>query len=174
MKTRQIIGFFFLFILFLALQVFFFRNVAIYEAAFCFIYTLFILLLPLETPALVVIILGFAMGLSVDIFYNSPGLHAAATTLMAFARQGVINALTPSGGYDPNAKPVVSQLGFKWVMIYGLLLLALHHATVFIIESSSFQFLGRALTVTVFSLLFTLFVHLVVQYLFYSSKGRRR
>ena len=58
-----------------------------------YIYVLFVLLLPVSTPRYAVVMLGFFIGLVIDIFSNTAGMHASATTFMAFVRPYVINLI---------------------------------------------------------------------------------
>src|SRR5688572_13318049 len=60
-----------------------------------FIYPLFILILPLSTPVWFLLIASFAMGITVDSFMDTGGIHAAACVLMAFFRTNVLIALLP-------------------------------------------------------------------------------
>src|SRR5690606_30576224 len=57
-----------------------------------YIYPLFILLLPFETPVWLLLILGFTMGITMDMFMNTAGMHACATVLLAYLRTNVLNA----------------------------------------------------------------------------------
>lgn len=51
-----------------------------------FPYIWFIFLLPFSTNRFMFLILGFLTGFTLDFFSNTYGLHAAATTLLAFLR----------------------------------------------------------------------------------------
>ena len=90
------------------------------------LYPVVIMLLPLRTPATIVITTGFALGLAVDLFYASPGVHAAALTFMAFGRNFVLGILEPRGGYNVNFSPTIRRLGRPWFLRYFSTLLLLH------------------------------------------------
>ena len=90
------------------------------------VYPLFVLLLPLRTPATIVIAAGFALGLLVDLFYATPGVHAAALTFTAFARNFVLGILEPRGGYNVNFSPTIVRLGRPWFVRYFSVLLFVH------------------------------------------------
>ena len=51
-----------------------------------FLYPLFILLLPFNTPRSLTVFLGFVLGLAIDWLYESPGLHAGALVFTAYMR----------------------------------------------------------------------------------------
>ncbi|MBL4668206.1 MAG: rod shape-determining protein MreD [Flavobacteriales bacterium] len=51
-----------------------------------FLYVFFILSLPFETPNWIVLLLGFALGVAIDSFTSTLGMHTSATVFMAFCR----------------------------------------------------------------------------------------
>ena len=66
-----------------------------------YIYVLFVLLLPLETPSWLVMVLAFVSGATMDMFSNTGGIHAAASVFTAFARPGESVLLSPGyASYD--------------------------------------------------------------------------
>lgn len=91
----------FRFIVLVLIQVLILNNIEFSGYINPFLYVLFILLLPFETPAWLLLVSGFALGLTVDLFMNTPGLHAAATVLTAFVRPFVLRILLPVTGMNP-------------------------------------------------------------------------
>ncbi len=160
------------FLLFLALQVIFFLNLSLANYAFCFVYIGFLLLLPVETPPLLLLLLSFLLGFSVDIFYNTLGIHTAACVLIGFMRPYVINFLTPRGGYDEGAELTVYSLGFRWLAIYAAVLAIIHHLTLFMIEAWEFSIFFHTLFKALCSALFTLVVYFLFQYLAFSRRSK--
>ena len=71
------------------------------------IYILFILLLPFETPRWLLLIAAFALGITVDLFTQTHGMHAAATVFIAFLRPWVLEMSAPRDGYEPGTFPRV-------------------------------------------------------------------
>lgn len=59
-----------------------------------YIYLIFVMLLPFNTPKWQILVLGFTLGLTIDLFTGTPGLHAGATTLMAFCRPSIIRLIS--------------------------------------------------------------------------------
>ena len=64
-----------------------------------YIYMIFILLLPINIQNWQLLLLGFGLGLAVDLFTGTPGLHAGATTLMAFCRPRIIKLISGNESY---------------------------------------------------------------------------
>jgi rod shape-determining protein MreD len=70
------------FIFLVFIQVFLLKNITLYSFSTPYLYILFILLLPFETPNLLLFPLAFILGLTIDAFYDTPGLHAASCVLL--------------------------------------------------------------------------------------------
>jgi hypothetical protein len=114
--------------------------------------------------------LAFFFGLSIDLFYDTMGIHAASTVLIAYMRSYIINFLTPRGGYDASTEISIPALGFQWFVVYAIVMIFIHHLFLFLIESWGLGVFFRMIGKTIMSTLFTLFVFILFQYLFYPSK----
>ncbi len=126
-----------------------------------YIYPLFILLLPFETPVWALLLTGFALGLTMDVFMNTAGMHACATVLIAYLRTNVLNALLPKNLSEyPNQSPGVKNIGWMPFLVYSSFLIVLHHAVFFSIELWSFSNFGylllKILASSITSLLFVI------------------
>ena len=100
-----------------------------------YVYPLFILLLPFETPVWLLLMLGFAMGVTMDSFMNTAGMHACATVLIAYLRTNVLNALLPKNLVEyPNQSPSVKNMGWMPFLVYSVFLIIIHHAVFFSVE----------------------------------------
>jgi hypothetical protein len=159
------------FILHLAFQLVFLKNAVLFHSAFCFIYIAFLLLLPVETSAVFLMMIGFGTGIFIDMFYDSLGLHALACVAIMYMRNLWLTRLTPQGGYDSGVFPNIATNGLQWFLTYSIPLIFIHHAILFFTEVGGFQYFGFTLLKVIFSTLFTTIVILVSQYLF---PGARR
>lgn len=160
----------FSFFLYILAQGIVFYNIVLFDTAFCFIYVAFILCLPVSTGIVVLLLLGFLTGLSVDIFYDSLGMHAAAGVFISFMRNYWLNMITPRGGYEIGDTPTVSMDGWKWFVGYSFPLLFLHHTFLFFIEASTFNLFWFTLTKALMSAVFSTIFILIFQYLFYRKR----
>lgn len=129
------------------------------------IFHLFILLLPLNTPRWVVISLGFLAGISVDIFYDSPGVHASAAVFTAFIRKPVLQFLEPQGGYNINEIPSLYHFDFSWIVIYSAILTFAQLVWYFSMESFSFVYLFDIILSTIFSFIISVVIILIYQFI---------
>ena len=162
----QIVSFF----LYVLIQVLLLRNFVLFDKAFCFLYIAYLLVLPVETGVLSLMTIGFLLGISIDIFYDSLGIHAAAGVFIMFIRNYWLNMLTPQGGYDSGTSPIIRENGLRWFSIYALPLIFLHHCVLFFTESAGFGLFGFTLSKAFFSTWFTFAVILITQYLFYNKR----
>lgn len=159
------------FVVYLVLQVLLFRRVVLFDTAFCFVYIGFILFLPMEITTVVLMLLAFAMGITLDVFQNSPGLHAGASVFVAFVRNRWLLALTPQGGYDAaTGINAFSQPGLLWLLSYMFPLILLHHLVLFFTEAGGFQMTGLTLGKTMSSVLFTGILIFLHRFLFYRRR----
>ena len=69
------------FVMLLLLQALVFNHVHIFGYATPMPYIYFLLILPSVTPRWLYVLLGFLLGLSVDLFTNTPGMAAGALCL---------------------------------------------------------------------------------------------
>ncbi len=121
-----------------------------------YFYVLFIILMPFETPRWFMLITAFILGLSVDLFTNTLGMHAAATVFMALLRPWILNIFAPRDGYEPDTFPRIFFYGFNWFLRYSLVMVFFHHLALFYIEVFHFQdFLSTFLRVILSTLVTT-------------------
>jgi len=131
-------------------------NVMINGYMIPYVYLLFILLMPFETPRWIQLILGFLLGLGIDIFEHTPGMHTAATVLIAFVRPYLLNLLSPRDGYEPDTFPRIHYYGFLWFLKYTLVIVVIHHLALFYLEVFQLKdFLSTLLRVLLSTLLST-------------------
>jgi hypothetical protein len=135
-----------------------------------YLYVLFILLLPFETPKWLLLLSAFAIGLSVDMFSDTIGIHTAACVFMAFCRPGVLALVSSKQDYELGLKPTLQDLGFKWFFSYSLILVVAHHVPLFFLEVFSFHELTQTLLRVGLSVIFTMFLLLLSQFITYRPK----
>jgi len=170
---RTILINFLRFVILVFIQVFLLKNIALYNLATPYLYILFILLLPFETPNLLLFVLAFLTGLTIDAFYDTPGLHAAACVLMAFVRILFISITVQKEGFENEPNPTLSTMGFRWFFAYSLVLTLFHHFFLFSLESFRFSEIQYTLSRFVFSCIFTVFLMVVTGLLFYRKRERK-
>jgi len=122
------------FIVVIIFQVMVMDNVMINGYMVPYLYLLFILLMPFETPRWMQLLSGFALGMGIDLFENTPGMHTSATVLVAFIRPYLLNLLAPRDGYEPETFPRIHYYGFVWFLKYTFIIVVIHHFMLFYLE----------------------------------------
>jgi len=133
----------------------------------------FILLLPFEVPNVLLFVLAFILGLTIDAFYDTPGLHAAACVLLAFVRILFISITVQKDGFDNEPEPTLSIMGFRWFLTYALVLTLVHHFFLINLEAFSLSQIEFTISRILLSSIFTVFLMLVSGLLFFKSKERK-
>lgn len=174
MNSRQLLPQVLNFFVYIVIQIIVVRNLVLFDVAFCYVYIAFILLLPIELGVMSAMLLAFGSGLLVDVFYNTLGIHAAASVFIMFIRQRWLVFLTPRGGYDIGVAATPQALGLRWFVTYAFPLVLIHHSLIFFIEVATLQLFSYTLAKIFASAIFTLLMIVVIQYILYSSSRSRR
>ena len=154
------------FVILLIVQVMVFDNLGFGTYIHPYIYVLFVLLLPFDTPKWRLLIDGFLIGIAVDIFNGTPGLNAAATVFLAFSRSFIIGITSRKSDIEDKDAPTVTEMGLQWFAVYALLLILLHNLVLFWLEAFSIRLLGLVLAETVLSSLVSLLLIIIIIYIF--------
>jgi len=131
-----------------------------------YIYFLFVLWLPFNISRIGLLITGFITGMALDYFTMTPGLHAAACVLVAYARPFIINILTPKETSEFNYRePSPKSLGWTPYFVYIFVLTLLHHGYLTLLEWLSFgtflSFLIKIVATTAISMLLIFTIELL-------------
>lgn len=130
-----------------------------------YIYILFILLLPLNSPRYLVLIAAFVLGLTIDVFSNSLGMHAFATVFVAYMRPLVIRIIS-NREEDKNNYPGLLQFKFRWFISYTTIMVLIHHLVLFYLEVYTFsnfiETLVRVLLSSIFSIVLIVLSQFIV------------
>lgn len=126
------------FIVLLLVQTLILDQICVSVYVNAFVYILFIMMLPIETNKYLVLLLGLLMGLCVDLFGSTLGLHASAGLLVAFVRSFALDMYSPHDGYENNKQLNVRNYGYYWFFRYSLTIIIIHHLWIFFLESMSF------------------------------------
>lgn len=161
------------FVLLILLQVLIIQNIRLGMYIILLPYVLFILMLPFETPRLLLLAISFFTGLVMDSFYDTLGLHTAACTLMGFSRYYLLKFISPRDGYEQGLKPVVEDMGFVWFLSYAGSLILIHHFYFFFLEVFRFGEILRTLLRILLSSIGTFSIIYLIQFLFYTKRRNR-
>jgi hypothetical protein len=142
------------FITLLLLQVLLLNHVNFLGYVNPYLYILFIILFPLDGNRSLLIFLSFLLGLSIDTFGDSGGVHAAASVFIAYLRFPILKfSFGVSYEYNMiriNKAPLIEQLTYISLMVLG------HHLVLFILEIFSLSHILLLLKSTFFSGIFSI------------------
>jgi rod shape-determining protein MreD len=162
----------FRFLLLLLAQILIFSNINFSSFINPYVFPLFILLLPFETPRWLLLLIGFFSGLILDVFLGSMGMHAAACVLLGYLRPFLISVITPKGT-EFEISPNVYAQGLTWFIIYLGLATLTYHTFYFLIEAATFLNFFLLLIKIIFSTVVSVTFMLFFLFLFSSRKNRR-
>ena len=134
MRTSLIFRYFFIYALLVLSQVLIFSNIRFGGYINPYVYIMFIMLLPIDIAGWGLLLSAFGMGLTIDMFLDSAGMHAAASVLLAFARPAVIKLISVRADFESGTIPSVSSQGLNWIMTYVFFLVLIHHMMLFFLE----------------------------------------
>lgn len=155
------------FALFLLVQVYVLNKIPqLHRFITPYLYFLFVLWLPFSISRTGLMLAGFVIGLSLDYFTMTPGLHAAACVLIAYIRPFIITVLMPKDIAEFNYRePSPKAMGWTPYIIYILVLTLLHNGYLVFLEWMSFgsflDFIIKVLGTTIISLLLIFTVELL-------------
>jgi rod shape-determining protein MreD len=156
------------FVLFLLVQIIILNEVPpIHQFIIPYLYFTFILWMPFGTSRLSLTLLGFLLGYALDVFTNTPGLHAAACTLLGYVRPSILNLLlSQETSEELNREPSVGSMGWGPFLIYVMILTFVHHFYLVLLEWLQFgnfvYFIGKVVATSLMSVLLIFVVELVM------------
>ena len=155
------------------IQVLILNQVYLFGVATPYIYPLFVLLLPIYAPRWLTLTTALLLGLTIDAFSNTGGLHGFATVFLAFVRPVILRILTPREGYEQSDRPTPASLGIVWFISYIAMGMLIHHVVYFGMEILSLAYLWFMVKRIAASWLASIGVILLLQLLFYPRKSVR-
>jgi rod shape-determining protein MreD len=158
----------FRFVLLLAVQIIIFNNMNFLGYISPFPYILFIILYPVNGNKSGLLIASFLLGLIMDMFSNSGGIHTTACLVLAYFRPFIFKfSFGLSYEYQTvKLNDVLTPERFSFI----LLSVVIHHLILFILEAFQFSFILDILLRTLLSTLFTLLICIIIIYLIKPNK----
>ncbi len=133
-----------------------------------YIYILFIILFPVKNNRMLFIFLSFLLGLSVDLFLDSGGVHAAACVTIAYVRPLMLKF--SFGMIYEHQTIKFSSMEFGQRLSYFAIITLIHHLLLFSLEIFNTSKILLILTKTLFSGIFTILLCLLITVLFSSRR----
>ncbi len=129
-----------------------------------YIYILFIVLFPVKNNRLLFIFFSFLLGLTMDLFLDSGGVHAASCVFIAYARPVVLKFAFGMQYEHQTMKFNAVELGA--MLTYITILAFIHHLILFSLEIFSISKVILILQKTLFSGIFTILLCILITIIF--------
>lgn len=157
--------FIFLFFFLLGLQVLVLNNILLFGFINPYLYIAFIFFFPLKENRINLLLTSFLLGLGVDFFSDTGGIHAFASVFIAYFRLFFIKLYFNKLEADyPFFK--LKEEPFGKVFNYVITLTILHHLLLFTFANFSFNNFSNVLLNTLYSTIFTSVLFFTGSYIF--------
>lgn len=137
------------------LQVLLFDQLQLLGVCHPYIYVLCLLMMPITLSHSADMIIGAVVGLIMDIFCNSMGIHTAACIFIMFIRPYLIGAIVNDKD-RLNEQISLRSLGMEALLRYVVILVVIHHLIVFLLAAWNWAHIGFVLVETLVSSLVTI------------------
>jgi len=158
----------FRFLLLLAVQIVVFNNMNFLGYISPFPYILFIILYPVNGNKFGLLFASFLLGIIMDMFSNSGGIHTTACLILAYYRPYLFRfSFGLSYEYQTvKLNDVLTPERFSFI----LLSVVIHHFVLFILEAFKISFFWDILIRTIFSTIFTIIICIIIIYIIKPNK----
>lgn len=127
-------------------------------------YILFIALYPIKNSRTLFVFLSFLIGLTIDLFSDSGGIHAAACVSIAYARPVILKFCFGTVYEYQNVK--FDTVEFSSKLVYITILTVIHHLILFSLEIFNISKVILTLQKTLFSSIFTIILCVLITIIF--------
>ena len=149
------------YLLIMVLQVLLFDQLQLWGACHPYIYVLCLLMMPITLPQSADMLIGAFAGFIMDIFCNSLGVHMAACILLMYIRPYLIGVIVNDKD-RLNEQISLHAIGMEALLKYTVIMVLIHHLTVFSLAAWSWSHMGFVLLETIVSS--TITILLVIGY----------
>ena len=152
------------FVVLVLVQVAILNNINFFGYINPYLYVLFIALFPIGNSRMTLIFVSFIIGLTIDIFSDSGGVHAAASVFIGYARPLFLK--TAFGMTYEHQTVKIQQSVLAQRLVYFTFLVLVHHIILFSLEIFSISKIILVLQKTLFSSIFTILMCILITIIF--------
>ncbi len=146
-------------------------RITLWDRIFGFFYVGFLILLPFRISRPYLLVAGFLIGLIVDVFSNTPGIHAGACVFIMYVRDLWLKIVIDDTEELTNINYIsIKKTGF---ILFVFPLVLIHHFIIFLVENGGLHLVGLLISKTILSSLFSFTIIFVLNYLIV-PKSRRQ
>lgn len=143
------------FISLVLLQVLVLNHINLFGHLNPLVYIVWVFLFPIRKNKTLFLLASFSLGISVDFFSDSGGIHAAATLFIAFVRLPILKAILRRSDFDYylfNLKAISISKMFLFISTLTIM----HHLIVFTLEYFSFNAYTTIISTAFYTSIFTI------------------
>ena len=126
-----------IFVILILAQVLVLNRIQLFHCATPLLYVYFVVMFPRNYPRWACLLWGFALGLVMDMFTNTPGVAAASMTVVAFIQPVLLELFLPRDA-EENIKAKAKTLGMGNFAILTAILVLVYCLLFFALETFSF------------------------------------
>lgn len=145
------------YIVMMLLQVFLFNQLQLFGVCHPYIYVLCLLMMPITLHPSADLLIGAVAGIIMDTVCNSLGIHMASCVLIMYIRRYLLGLLVNDRD-RLNEQISLRAIGMAALLQYVIILVLIHHFTVFALAAWSLRHFGFVLLETFVSSIITILV----------------
>ena len=126
--------------LFLFVQIYILNEVMFASYINPYLYLIILLIMPFKTQKWFLLIYAFILGLSVDIFSDTLGMHSSACLIIALLTLSITKITIPHNIIEENDELIAQKIGVKSFILFTFILIFIHHSILFFLEHASIDF----------------------------------
>ena len=123
--------------LFLFVQIYILNEVMFASYINPYLYLIILLVMPFKTQKWFLLIYAFILGLSVDIFSDTLGMHSTACLIIALLKPSITKITIPHNIIEENDELITQKIGIKSFVLLTSILVFIHHLILFVLEHAS-------------------------------------
>jgi len=158
--------------LFVFIQIYILNQVLFNGYINPYFYIMLIICLPQITPKWFLIIFGFFLGLSIDLFSGSLGFHSTSCILISFLKPSIEKIIIPKNTISNEQDILMERLGFKMFSIYAFIMISIHHIILFFLAHFRISSLENMLGKIFLSSIITFIIIIISQFFFFKPERR--
>jgi hypothetical protein len=146
-----------IFLIYLVVQLLVFNNLTLFEMAAAHVFLVSLLILPVNTPFALLLVIGFATGMLVDVFSVGAfkGISAFSCVLMLGLRNAWVSLITNKVAFRGSEETLIRTQPVAWIVQYLLPLIAVYELSFHLLEAFSLDHLGLTMLKVAVSTAFT-------------------
>jgi hypothetical protein len=123
------------------LQTFFFNHLTVWSCFASMVYISFVMMLPLNTPSILTLLSGLAMGVTMDLTMGTAGLNTISTLAVAYLRRPILDLILGSEIVRDGGIPTLLRMGQRQFVQYLIIVVVLHSVIFFGMEAFTTAYL---------------------------------